>query len=69
MAGGGKGGGKGGKGGSSGQASNADLQDDEDVMNRMVRGHNFREWAKKKRGEGKTGAFIHYENSPPPPKR
>ena len=66
MAGAGKGGGK---GGSTGQASNADLQDDEDVMNRMWRGKHFREWAKKKKDMARSGMPIHYDKSPVPPKK
>jgi hypothetical protein len=59
----------GGKGGSSGQASNADLQDDEDVMNRMWRGKHFRDWAKMRRGTARPGMPINYDKSPMPPKK
>lgn len=62
MAGAGKGGGA--KGGRGGQATNADLQDDEDILNRTFRGDRFREWAKKKKMElAKVGPFINYSKS------
>lgn len=58
----------GGKGGGSGHATNADLQSDEDRMNRM--GKNFKSWAelRKKRKLGGQ-VVINYSNSPEPPKR
>jgi hypothetical protein len=62
---GGKGGGKGG-----GQATNADLQDDEDTMNRMYRRKQFSEFfKKKKRDEATAGVPINYSKSPAPPRR
>jgi hypothetical protein len=53
-----------------GMASNADLQDDEDTMNRF-RGPFFREWARRKREQDKRqhGPLIVYDKSPAPPRR
>jgi len=66
MAGSGKGGSK---GGSNGQASNADLQDDEDKLNRIYRGNYFRDWAKKRKEKTQRGPLIFYDKSPAPPKK
>lgn len=59
----------GGKGGG-GQATNADLQADEDIMNRIAfRGKYFREWAAKKREKRQAGPMIIYSKSPAPPRK
>lgn len=65
--GGGKGTGKG-KGGSSG-ATNADLQDDEDTMNRMYRKKIFGDWKATRTPKRQHGPLIIYDKSPAPPKK
>ena len=59
---------KSGKGGG-GQASNADLQDDEDTMNRIWRGKHFRDWAMARKEKRQIGTPIVYDKSPAPPKK
>lgn len=61
--------GKSSRGGSSGHATNADLQDDEDIMNREFRAKYFRDWAKVKREKRQIGPLIVYDKSPAPPKK
>lgn len=63
--------GSGGKGGKSGggQASNADLQDDEDVMNRLYRKKVFGDWAKTRTPKRQHGPLIVYDKSPDPPRK
>lgn len=58
-----------GKGGSTGQASNADLQDDEDVMDRLYRKKIFGDWKKTRRPRDQHGPLIVYDKSPAPPKK
>lgn len=60
---------KGGKGGTSGQASNADLQDDEDVMNRLYRKKIFGDWKELRTPKRQHGPLIVYDKSPDPPNK
>lgn len=62
-------GGKGGKSGSSGHATNADLQDDEDVMNRLYRRKIFGDWVESKKPKRQHGPLIVYDKSPAPPRK